>query len=326
MHGVADVLSSHGFDDMGAIWWRGYWQDFVRPDRGAFYENMLGHFLRSKLERHNQGLESIAFMGYSLLFFFLISVFWFVTSNRNSGGKLLFIIVCIILIALPKALVIYSPFSFLHFIPGLNQLRCPERIVNYLYLLIPIFTFIQLKDLFNYINRKNLQAIISAVLFLAVFIEYYPSKYTFTDFYDVPQAVRALESKDGEAVLVYPFGIRDGYKSTGRFELEQFQFQMAHHKKQLGGYFSRVSDGLRAKYLANRFIHDLICAQEGTINNKAGYNYKDEIEALAFTNALILNKYKSEAGASFLSNALLNAGFHEIEYEDGSVFTFNERQ
>jgi len=322
IHFTVRFLVKNNFNDNGALWWGGYWKDFIRPDNGLFFENMIGHNLREFGERYAQGLEGTAFMGYSLLTVFLLSVLWMIIANRQKASILLFSICCILLIAIPEPLgyqKLYSPFSILHFVPGLNQLRCPERIVNYLYLIIPIFSFIQLKDFCSYIMRRRLCSISLIMLFAGLFIEYFPSKFDFTDFASVPKAVSELKKENIDAVLIYPFGIKDGYSQQGRFEVEQFQFQMAHEKKQLGGYFSRVSDDVRKKYLDIPFIQDLISAQDG-VDCLPKRNYKNDIKTLNFSAALILDKYEQETGAQFLRKVLIESGFTEQIYADGTIY------
>lgn len=327
LHFLTQLLVTKGFNDSAGLWWGGYWSDFIRPDGSAVYHALTGDWLHRALSRYNMGLESQVFIGYSMVITFTIAIILWTKNHKAYSNELLFTLVCIILVAIPEPLGyqrFYSPFAFLHFIPGITELRCPERIFGIGYLCLSIFAFIQID---HYILRWNssIHNIVALIFFAAVFAEYYPVRYQLTDTREIPDAVKMLRYEPAEAVLVYPFGLRDGYFQDGHYDMKHPIYQMYHKKKQLGGYISRISEQLRQKYRDNVFIRDLVAMQQ-TDTTIRPRNYSGAIDSLNFESALILEQHYSARGALFLDSVLINNGYIRKHCADGYLLVRYQKQ
>ena len=320
LHFLSNSLVQIGANDSGGLWWGGYWADFVRPDSARFYSGSVGEMLRSVFARYNMGIEGQAFVGYSLLLMFAIAVArWSKRQSPLYMSAMLFAIMCILLVSIPEPTgyqSIYSPFAFLHFVPGLTELRCPERIFSLAYLCIAVFGLYQFQTIMS-ATSKAVQNIALLGFFSVLFLEYYPNPYPITSSVNVPNTVVALRCKPARAVLAYPFGLRDGYRQDGHYEMMHAIYQMQHTKHQLGGYISRLDAGLRQKYLSNDFIRDLIIMQDGTDSLLPAKNYSSYIDELDFESAMILQQDFSAQGAVFLDSVLFANGYTRQSCGDG---------
>lgn len=323
-HILSQSLVQSGADDSGGLWWGGYWSDFIRPDGSIWYNYVFGDKPSAIFSRYNMGLESQVFLGYSLIAASSIALWqWFNSKSSFILNAFFFALVCCILVAVPEPFGykhIYSPFAFLHFIPVLTELRCPERIFSIAYLCLSVFVLCQIQNS-AWLQRKKRQFFTAAFLFVALFIEYFPEPYSFTSITDIPVTVRELRKTAGEGTLIYPFGLRDGYSQIGHYEMVHAVYQMHHQKKQLGGYISRISDDLRNKYSNNSFIRDLVIMQSSKDTALPIKDYEGSIDSLHFSTALILHKERIETGATFLDSILVENGYTVKKLQDGYLYT-----
>jgi hypothetical protein len=117
-------------------------------------------------------------------------------------------------------------------------------------------------------------------------------------------------------VLVYPLGLRDGYKLDGKFDVKTLQYQTVHRKKMMGGYISRCEDWIWYVHYQNSFTNAII-----QLENKPSFippkaDYIDAIDSLNLDYIIIPKEYKYEKAALFL-DSIVNPMARQIEEFDG---------
>jgi hypothetical protein len=194
--------------------------------------------------------EHVVFIGYSLILLTLVAI---VLGRKVIGqlpfaGFLGFCCVVFFFLAFPKLkfnnhALLYSPTSFIHFIPGINNIRNPTRFVAMLYLFWPLLSFICIEKFLE--GGQFLKWLKYGSLGLAVIViaEYYPVNYPLIRKSDVPDFVFRLE-KDSEIrqILNVPSGAVDGFKHAGIFKSGNLQWAIHHKKNLMDGYISRLPD------------------------------------------------------------------------------------
>jgi hypothetical protein len=317
---VTGMLIRMELSDSGGLWWGGYWKDFIRPDSSLLYTFFFGDSLITLLTRYNIGLEAQVFIGYSLLAASFFALWYWRRAKPNIHiSMILFVFFCIILVSIPEPFGyrrFYSPFAFLHFVPVLTELRCPQRIFSLGYLCLAIFTFFNLQ-LFVSRNFPQLLNIVAAVLFIVLLAEYWPAKYQLTSASNVPYTVTALKEEPAKAVLAYPLGIRDGYIGYGTYNMMHAVYQMHHLKNQLGGYISRIDGNLPLQYMRNSFTRDLLLVQQNADTLIPAKDYSAAIDSLSFEAAMVLERDYNSRGAIYLDSVLTLNGYLPSYYADG---------
>jgi hypothetical protein len=77
-----------------------------------------------------------------------------------------------------------------------------------------------------------------------------------------PLASNILEECKGKAVLMLPFGIRDGYQQFGDFDESQVLLQTRYGFKMPCGYLSRLSENTWEYYKSNELYVNLVNMQK----------------------------------------------------------------
>jgi hypothetical protein len=80
-----------------------------------------------------------------------------------------------------------------------------------------------------------------------------------------PLASNILEECKGKAVLMLPFGIRDGYQQFGDFDENQVLQQAQYGFKMPSGYLSRLSDDTWENYKSNELYINLVNMQKDSV-------------------------------------------------------------
>lgn len=263
--GIVDLLRQYGVDDKHGLYWGGDIAGFVLPLFSRFLDFDLLN-TQSQMLFNKSFMEGNMFLGWSLILLFLYSVFLYVKNPNKSAARIfLYMSLLVIVLCLPSLrffghTIIKTPSAFLHYIPFLNHLRVPTRWAMLLYLFIPIFCFLVLSK--NDYWRKSI-TLSAALLGLLLFIEYFPKPYAFFNKnHDIENAL-ALKALPGDVMLHLPLGLSDGYKALGNGDTRHMYLQTIHHKKLLGGYFSRLSDEVFDLYTGDAVMQNLLILLEG---------------------------------------------------------------
>ncbi len=305
MHFVINVLIKHGVDDRGGLWWSGKWIDFVIPYNSLLY-NKLQIYLLSVFSIQEQTMESVMFLGYTFLICTIISLVYVMCNKQNEYrikalvfSLLLFVLMTMPVFRIPFCSPIYPPTAIFHFLPFINNLRCPTRFVLEIMLLAPIIIFYVLENL-NIANRYK--SVVGIVLFLFFFVEYIPAGYARIEKESIPKVYDVLAHKPGESVLVYPLGLRDGMKLDGRFDIENLYYQTVYHKKTMGGYISRIEGWIWYVHYQNAFTNTLLQLEKDSLFVIKPNNYTAAFQTLKLDYVVIPRRYRCEKAALFLQN------------------------
>ena len=254
IHLVVEHRVQHGADDKGAFY---NTADLVSPLIPA--ENNLlwgGLFsgLRQQLNYRGPN-EQVMFMGFLVLLIFL----FIPRSNRSREINFLRLTVLLFFfLSLPKIRVLgqpitYSPTSWMHYLPFVNNIRNPVRAVMILQLLVPVVAFYHL-DRLKLKNRIWQRAILLVVPMICL-LELWPSAYPFINRIEAGDYAAELASEeDVKTVMNLPFGVTDGLHSVGRFNTQLLQDQLVHQKKYLGAYVSRIPAEVFRSYQSDPMI------------------------------------------------------------------------
>jgi len=154
-------------------------------------------------------------------------------------------------------IVIPLPYIILHYIPFLNNIRVPGRlIVGFIFFAYIVSAFVITDLLKNKSNR--FKVIFLSILFLIFFLDnryFVSSKPPFQIKY--PNKIYSYIKNDREfsTVLEIPFTVRDGFTYFGNGDAFQMIIGEAiHGKPVLGGYTGRIADYKKNYYKDNPFF------------------------------------------------------------------------
>ncbi len=267
---VIQVIKRAGVDDRGAIWYSGDVSSFFTPIFSRMYE---GHGFMSIFKEgigKAYGLETTLFVGFILLLLFVYSLF--IKREENSFkdkwtniSTLIFPTVFFFFSLIPQFKLFgfrlfYSPTALIHFIPFLNNNRNPTR---GFYIFILFFSILIFWKLLNSKKSEWFKSnIITSVLFILLFMEFWPSKIPSTNREKVPEVYSALSKQPLENALILPFGYVDSFVNLGEFDRNQLGNIPVHQKKLFGGFISRMNPVILENQGKNLFLKKLINADE----------------------------------------------------------------
>lgn len=173
------------------------------------------------------------------------------------------------------------PYIVLHYIPFLNNIRVPGRLmVGFIF-----FAYIVSAYVINYLLNKQTKIIKILILFLLFVIFFVDHKYYVNldvipkNFYPTSLFQEIKKDKEFSVVLELPFTVRDGLTYFG--DISAFQMtvgEMIHNKPILGGYTGRITDYKKSYYKNNPFLGYLGRLIDGDLLNNPGLD-KTDIES-----------------------------------------------
>jgi hypothetical protein len=328
-HYTIKWLVVHGFNDKAGLWWGGAWKDFLVPYNSWLYYGFMDT-INQTFKYSRQTLESVMFLGYGLTIALILSLLFLLFNKNHNHNQpikpIVFTLFVLFLITMPvirldwfgSIKTFYPPTAILHFVPVINNLRCPTRFINIIMLIAPIVVFYSLEQLKIRKFDGIIKRMLALILLVILFFEYFPNKYAYMDYFSIPKVYYELKDKPGKSVLVYPLGLRDGYKLDGRFDLKTMQYQTIHRKKVMGGYISRCEDWIWYVHYKNPFTNTLIQMEKDTAFIPPKADYIAAIKSLNLDYIIIPKEYKNEKAALFLYSSVTPL-VTRIEDFDGSL-------
>ena len=272
-------LALAGLDDNAGIWWGGDLAGYLVPPLGNRWLATAGTAALWRSPRfHAPGsVENVTFLGYLLpllaLGLALARGRWAsqlgpaprpvqpVETRPFWALALLFG-----LLTMPELRwlghdLLRLPTSLVHFVPFLNNIRCPTRHVLLLSLLLPLAACLGLD---GWLRRApaSLGWLGAAALLAGVFVEFQPTAYPLIRRADVPAAYRVAAAQPGPVVFPLPVGLLDGYHEVGHIDAAELFYQTQHHKALPGAYISRVPAATFAAFRREPVLHRLLLAQQ----------------------------------------------------------------
>ncbi|RSK31168.1 hypothetical protein [Hymenobacter metallilatus] len=252
------------------LWWAGDLLAFLLPPpTSRWLDFSWSHRLyHSTLFNAPGSLEITLFVGYLLPLLALLSCRRAGSALRQdaAGRPLVWVLLLFGMLTVPT-LRLYGherlnlPTAFIHFVPFINNIRCPTRWVLYITLLLPLVSFSSLEAGWFGKWPRWAQYAVGLGLAVGLGVEFWPKPYVQATAADVPAVYRYVAGLPGESLISVPFGVQDGNRQIGLPDPVQFLYQQWHLKKLLGGYLSRVRPEQFAAVENTPFLRSLMYYQ-----------------------------------------------------------------
>jgi hypothetical protein len=323
---LIQFLRNSGFDHRGGLWGGADLASMFIPYNSQFFDStpVLNTFSKAT-NLKNFGVEQVDFLGYSVFVLLLIAILIKLEDNKNKGYQsLIFCLTMMFLVMMPQMIVFgkrlfFSPTAIVHFIPFINQMRAPIRVIYVLVFLISIFSFYKIENS-NFSSRINVWYL-KTLIFIILFLEFIPSKYFFNNVKDVPEVYHKLGEKRGESVLIYPFGVQDGFQKVGEFDTKQMYYFGFHKKKMMGGYLSRVDQDVFEVIKADYFLNTLCVLETEDSPDIDFEKWKESSKSLKVDYLLIPEKHIGTNTCVKLMECLNQSIVVKESYKGGVIFT-----
>jgi len=275
-HLASRLLDLAGVPDNAGFWWGGDLAGYLVPPLGNRWLASAATDALWRSPRFNTpgSVENVVFLGYALPALALVLA---LLRGRPGGPAAapmpaearplwalagLFFLLTLPAVKFLGHSLVRSPTGLVHFVPFLNNIRCPTRYVLLLTLLLPLATFIGLERWWGP-HSVQWRAGLGALLAVVIGLEFQPRALPLVRVADVPRAYARAAALPGATVYPIPFGLLDGYRQVGRADPAELFYQTRHHKALPGGYISRIPAATFAAFdTADAVQHALLRTQE----------------------------------------------------------------
>ncbi|MDO7884706.1 hypothetical protein [Hymenobacter cheonanensis] len=273
-HFISRGLALAGLDDKAGVWWGGDLAGYLVPPNDSRWlaTPATQAFWQSPRLHNPASTENVSFLGYLLP---LLALGLAVAARRRPGAAapvpaetrpFWFLLALFILLTMPELRwhgkdLLRMPTSIVHFVPFLNNIRCPVRYVMLASLLLPLAASIGLDGWLRRWPAAGQWAVAGALL-LGVLLEFQPTPRALIRTADVPVAYRVAAAGGGPVVFPIPLGLLDGYRQVGHMDAQELFYQTVHGQALRGGYLSRVPAATFAAFAHEPVLRTLLLAQE----------------------------------------------------------------
>jgi hypothetical protein len=186
-------------------------------------------------------IESVIFLGSSLWLLLIIA-----RKKVFHQSKCNFLIISLLLFMLPTVGLtdqswFHPPTALLHFIPVIQEFRCPGRMIILVQLVLAI-------SVARALATHRFHTLLCIMGILITLIEFIPYQKSYIHAADLPASVYQIRQLPGQVVLTLPTGMRDGKQETGFFPGELVWYQTVFQKKLIGGITSRIPETVMQLY------------------------------------------------------------------------------
>ena len=252
-HLASRLLDLAGVPDNAGFWWGGDLAGYLVPPLGNRWlaSATTDALWRGAAFNSPGSVENVLFLGYTLP---LLALVLLLVKGRGPARPdqaapvearplwalaLLFFLLTLPTIKLLGHSILRSPTGLVHFVPFLNNIRCPTRHVLLLTLLLPLATLLGLEQWWQARPAKWRWPLVG-LLGLLLGIEFQPRPFPLVRVADVPAAYTAAAALPGAVLYSIPVGLLDGYRQVGFGNPAELFYQTRHHKAVPGGYISRI--------------------------------------------------------------------------------------
>lgn len=273
-HFLSRGLGLLGFDNNAGLYWGGDLAGYVVPPLGNRWlaTPATTAFWHSPRLLNPGSVEQVLFMGY-LLPLLALGLALTAGVRRRAGPPAApetqpfwALVLLFLLLTMPELRwqghdLLRLPTSLVHYIPFLNNIRCPTRHVLLLSLLLPLAISLGLD---GWLRRGSVGRgwAVAAALLAGLLLEFQVRPYPLVRAADVPAAYRVAAAAPGTVLFPIPFGVQDGYHQLGQMDAADMFYQTQHHKAQPGGYLARVPAATFAAFGHEPVLRALLLAQQ----------------------------------------------------------------
>ncbi len=255
-HIVLRLVSLAGVPDNAGFWWGGDLAGYLVPPLGNRWlaTAATNALWQSKQFNTPGSVENFMFLGYALPVLALVLAF--VRRRAQPPGVaapaavpgdarplwalvLLFFLLTMPVVKLMGHTIVRSPTGLVHYVPFLNNIRCPTRHVLLLTLLLPLATFIRLEQWWQ-LRPAGWRLALAGLLSVVIGLEFQARPYPLIRVADVPQVYAVAAALPGPTLYPIPVGLLDGYRQVGHMNPDELFYQTRHHKALPGAYISRI--------------------------------------------------------------------------------------
>jgi len=244
--------------------------------------------------------ENFTYLGVIILFSYFALIFFYKKLNKKAKENIkpfLFVSIVFFILTLGPFLHVFGrwtlpvdggitivfplPYIILHYIPFINSIRVPGRlIVGFIFSAYIVSAYV-INSLLGK-QKKIIRLFIFLLLFIIFFVDhkYYVNLDVIPkNFYPTSLFQEIKKDKEFSAVLELPFTVRDGLTYFG--DISAFQMTVGetfHNKPILGGYTGRIADYKKIYYKNNPLLGYLGRLIDGNLLNNPGLD-KTDIES-----------------------------------------------
>lgn len=271
-------------------------------------------------------LETNLFLGFTLILMIITAL---VVKSKKPNDNILPIIwvsIILILITLPAirvghARLLYSPTSLQHFIPVVQQMRAPTRVICLLVLTLSIFSSYKLiySDISLFKNKWFKLALI-----ILTIIELRPQKVIITEAIKESDVRTALGKKENDGVLIIPFGMFDGQNKFGDFNADEMSLSKFHSKKMVNGFISRIPQEYYQEAKENYILNSL--ATQDTVDSPENLERAFEsLKEFKINYIMIPKDAINSPQGKIIKSILQSKNYTPEQYEDGVLYDISTK-
>ncbi|SHJ35459.1 hypothetical protein SAMN02745146_2893 [Hymenobacter daecheongensis DSM 21074] len=330
------LLGLSGVPDNAGFWWGGDLAGYLLPPTTsrwlstAFTERLLQN---SPIFNMPGSVENVMFLGYCLPLLLLLTLLLrrpkagLAENQPSDWAPLPWLLLLFFMLTLPAVRVfgkeiLRLPTGLVHYLPFLNNIRCPTRHVSYVALLLPLVLFARLDPWLRARLQPAGRWAFSGALLGLVLIEFQPAPAPLMDSTAIPRAYREVAQLPGDVLFPIPFGLLDGYQTKGVMNSDELLYQTIHHKKIPGAYISRIPQATFHQFDQDPVMHALL--QRQTFPDSALVAVPTAAQVSAFLRRyqpaafLVHPDYRNQPVHTLLRELLRGRGYQEREV-DGYV-------
>jgi hypothetical protein len=288
-HTIVRLLRVLGFDEKGALWGASDIRLLFTPSIDSFFFN---HWSISGLT--NSVNDNKNFIGFSLIFLLIMAVFIFVKRFKGDGLSrfLIFTSCSFFLITFPLIRIggndLFFHFSsIIHFVPFVNNVRSPDRFILMLFVFLGLFSF-RVFYLFSK-DRLGFKSFVFTFLFVLGFYIDHTQKPM--NSFEINQGSSVLSQTKNKNVLIIPYGVRDGFRSFGEFEVDHVLSQIKHGFKMPSGYLSRMDADIW-DYSHSEFFKNVVNVQSDS--SVIDYDWRSNMIKHKIDYVYVPNSYRNK--------------------------------
>ena len=320
---IIQLLKKSGFNDNGALWYSGDILSFIIPYNSRFFRVSSWQQFHQTIIGGSYGIETVMFLGFTTILLGVIALFYAKSVKMNVQIRaLIFCVIILFFIMLPALKfgglrLFYSPTALQHFIPVVNQMRIPTRVVY-------LFVFLLSITIFYILSNSKIKSIINNRIFVLsvlglFFIEFFPKKYTFQFNQNISEVYKELGHRKKGGTLIYPASVNDGFRKLGVVDNSLYSLFRIHGKNIVGGYLSRVDDKQYEFFNQNAFLKTLTALEEGITVEYSMPQVIEDAKEINLQYIVIPEKYINTKGHLFLEKVLKDEILSKKQLEGGII-------